>query len=59
MFEGVRVTENWPPMGELDCKEKNINEVTFHSSLSDVLPALWQRGEGNPKSLIASGLLAY
>ena len=46
-------------MGELDCKEKNVNEVTFHISPSDVLSALWQRGEGNLKPLIAFGLLGY
>lgn len=50
MFEGIRVAGNWPLMGELDLKEKTLNEVVaFHIYLSDVLSATGQAGEGNPK----------
>ena len=47
-------------MGELDCKEKNINEVTFHISGRTVMACLphGEERRGIP-NLIAFGLLGY
>lgn len=52
MFEGLKVIEHWPLMGELGHKEKNRNEViTFHIYPGDVLSAMGWAGEGDPEPL--------
>ena len=54
MFEGLRVPENWPLMGELDHKE---NDMSHHFSyVSEAcLSTMGWAGEGNPKPLALWG----